>query len=792
MAEKTKMDMDQPPAKRKKQSYGFEDVHKDLENQKYAGSYGWDNAAYMAIAETKAGVDMKKFHSRKRMDLHPKSPRIGKDEYFMPSLLTLLDNPATKENWDRIVTFDPYGLTATTPTIAATTSKLNIPELADLERDGVIVDEHGAVNTMKICVYYAWNLPELSHRLNMNEQTLRDTLYKFSRDERLKDPSVKVFLPQVGGMTIYTFGDVTKIPDPNSQIAVRVHDECNGSDVFGTDICTCRPYLMYAMRKAITKAQEGGVGIIIYFRKEGRSLGEVTKFRVYNARKHQEGGDRAEKYFFHTENIAGIRDARFQGMMPDALNWLGIKNIDFLYSMSNEKYDALVEAGIKIQQRVPLPDAFVPRGAFVELHAKIASGYHSEEIKSADVVNNMRSLKTIRTQCMRVYQLAKANQLRHFEYHPENMHVAVDAVVKCIKNEYPELKIPLHSRFRHFNEHQMQSLRDMWTNYRIDDVEQIRRLIDLATVSVLLDAGAGKTWSYVAADKTKVGRSEGLAIASFDMFCGGAFSSDSAVRTRANSIGLKNLRVEDVKAGFQVTSLNPLVGLEGRTALLQRLGTALEAHPEFFGAEVSRPGNVVDYLLANAKDGHVSIEVLWTAIIQGFESIWPQNQSGINRGDAWCYQPLKKAGQVGSDIVPFHKLSQWLMLSWLEPLMKLDKFPGLNIIIDDIDTHTCLAEYRNGGLLIDAGVLDLKDKSNYDRSWDVGSELIVEWRAMTIPLIDLVAEAVRVQLGLTKEQLSLAKVLEGGTWRAGRIIAEEKRGKDKPPPIKIRSDGTVF
>jgi len=639
---------------------------------------------------------------------------------------------------------------------------------------------------MKIAVYYAWNLPELSLRLGLTEETLRNTLYKFSHDDRLKDPNCKVYMPQVGGMTIYTFGDLARLKDPKTQIAVRVHDECNGSDVFGTDICTCRPYLTYALKNAVERAQLGGVGIVVYFRKEGRSLGEVTKYRVYNARKHQEGGDRAEKYFFHTENIAGIRDARFQTMMPDCLNWLGITNIDFLYSMSNEKYDALVEAGISIHQRVPLPDQFVPRGAFVELHAKIASGYHTEDIKSEECVQDMRSLKTIRRQCNRVFELAKKDKLRHFKLNMDKMPVAVDAVVDCIKAEYPKLDIPLHSRFRHFTTEQLKGIRETWTKHRIPHVEQIRRLIDLATISVLLDAGAGKEWKYVSQEGNVIGRSEGLAVASFDMFNAGLFSSDPAVKSRVNSIGLRNLRVDDVRAGFQVTSLNPLVGLEGRTALLNRLGNALEENSEFFGAEVARPGNVVDYLLDNSSDGKVELSVLWKAIIQGFESIWPHNLSGVNRGDAWCYQPLKISGKVGSDIVPFHKLSQWLMLSWLEPIQELE----LEIL--NVDDHTCLAEYRNGGLLIDSGVLSLIESSNAARHWDVGSELIVEWRAMTVALIDIVAEEVRKKLGKSKAELGLAKVLEGGTWRTGRILAEKLRGESKPPPLKIRSDGTVF
>jgi len=288
-----------------------------------------------------------------------------------------------------------------------------LPEFKDLNSDGKIVNENKSVNCNKAAIYYAWNIPKLSKRLDLTEEDFRETLFKFSNDSRLNDPSINVYLPQVGGLTCYVFGDARKIRDPLTEIAVRVHDECNGSDVFGTDICTCRPYLIFAMLGCIEVAQRGGVGIIVYFRKEGRSLGEITKYRVYNARKNQDGGDIAEKYFFHTENIAGIRDARFQGMMPDVLNWLGVHRIDWLFSMSNEKYDALVQAGIRIYQRVPLPQHWVPEGAFVELHAKIADGYHSMEISTEEVVNKMRNLHMIREQCERIYDLAKQEKLQH-------------------------------------------------------------------------------------------------------------------------------------------------------------------------------------------------------------------------------------------------------------------------------------------------------------------------------------------------------------------------------------------
>merc|ERR1719453_2727145 len=317
--------------------YYWPKVHDDLENGLYAGCYGWDNAAYWGIAEKKAGVDLKEWYKTRT-----------EAEFYLPSFKTLIDDPRTQQSWDRIATFDPMGMYAVPPTIAACQANLDIEELKDLRRDGVIVKDNGEIVTSKAAIYYAWNLPMLSERLDLTEQELREALFKYSNDNRLLDPKVKTYIPAVGGCTVYTFGDVAKLRDPKTEVAVRVHDECIGSDVFGSDICSCRPYLIFALKQCIECAQRGGVGIVVYYRKEGRSLGEVIKFRVYNARINQKGGDKADTYFEHTEQIAGIRDARFQVMMPDALNFMGITRIDKLCSMSNEKYDAITGAGIKV------------------------------------------------------------------------------------------------------------------------------------------------------------------------------------------------------------------------------------------------------------------------------------------------------------------------------------------------------------------------------------------------------------------------------------------------------------
>jgi len=760
--------------KMRRERFTHHQLHEELEKGNYAGSYGWDNAAYISLAERRAGVDLKDHHGKR-----------SEAEVYIKELKELIDNPATREHWHRIVTFDPFGLTASTPSIACTTAKLNMLELTGLEPDGKVVNSDGSVNVTKAAVYYAWNLPELSSRLGFTEKEMRDSLYKFSRDERLNDENIKVYLPPVGGLTVYIFGDARKIRDPLTEIAVRVHDACNGSDVFGTDICTCRPYLIYALKGCVEVAQRGGVGVFVYFRKEGRSLGEVTKFRVYNARKNQEGGDRADKYFFHTERIAGIRDARFQDMMPDVLNWLGIHRIDWLFSMSNEKYDALVGAGIRIYQRVPLPESYVPKGAFVELHAKIADGYHAmdtfEEGQGA-VLENVQKLSTIRKQCKRIYELAKQKKTKHFRVVPEKFKVAVSTLVKTIKDRFPDLKVPIHSRFRHFIPEDMESLELSFSH--LDKYEKVRRMIDLATVSVIIDAGAGPKWKYTTPTGDQLTRSEGIAAASFQMFCSGLFSSDTAIKTRVNSLGLKALSVRDLSLGFQYSKTNVITGLEGRTGLLRRLGQALEESPQFFGHEVFRPGNVLDYVLRNVKDGKISITVLWKAIIQGFESIWPNHVSGIQRGDVWTYNLLYKEGEVGSDLVPFHKLSQWLILSWLEPLQTLE------FEITDLDQLTCLAEYRNGGFLMDTGLLELRHKEDLNRMYNVGSEIVVEWRALTVCLIDEVAKETRKQLGKTEKEFPLAMVLEGGTWMCGRQLAYKLR--DGKPPIQLRTDGTVF
>jgi GTP cyclohydrolase II len=302
---------------------------------------------------------------------------------------------------DRIVSLDPWGHlvgevfrgeiaggTDIRPTIAVTRARLNLPEILAgmaahrLAADGGILHPSGDVSVTKIAIDPVWHLPGVAHRFGTSEQSLRRTLFEQTGGmypELVTRPDMSIFLPPIGGATVYVVGDVAALSDPKRRVACRVHDECNGSDVFGSDICTCRPYLIHGIEEAVREAQAGGVGLIVYNRKEGRALGEVTKFLVYNARKRQAGGDQAATYFERTECVAGVQDARFQQLMPDVLHWLGVRRIDRLMSMSNMKYDAIVGAGIEVGERVPIPDTLVPPDASVEIEAKRAAGYYSPE-----------------------------------------------------------------------------------------------------------------------------------------------------------------------------------------------------------------------------------------------------------------------------------------------------------------------------------------------------------------------------------------------------------------------------
>ena len=312
----------------------------------------------------------------------------------------------------RIVSLDPWGATVAQvfaddlaagydirPTIAVTKAHVILPEVIDalargrLKADGKVLTDNGAAMVTKAAIEPVWYLPGVAKRFGCSEADLRRVLFEETGGmypELVTRSDLEVFLPPIGGQTIYIFGNPRDLANPEVELTARVHDECNGSDVFGSDICTCRPYLTHAIEECIQGVQRGGVGLVAYSRKEGRALGEVTKFLVYNARKRQVGGDTADKYFARTECVAGVQDMRFQELMPDVLHWFGVRRVHRLVSMSNMKYDAITGSGIEIGTRVNIPDELIPADARVEMDAKIASGYFTlglvpdaEELKVA-------------------------------------------------------------------------------------------------------------------------------------------------------------------------------------------------------------------------------------------------------------------------------------------------------------------------------------------------------------------------------------------------------------------------
>ncbi|WP_422012232.1 GTP cyclohydrolase II [Reyranella sp.] len=344
----------------------------------HSGSYGIYRALAIAAKELKADH---------RPDLTNTSPAeiIGPFEsWFDPK---------------KIVSLDPWGHLVSEvfadklaagwdirPTIAITKAHVNMPEIMEalaagrLKPDNDILSGSGDVKVTKAAIEPVWWLPGIAERFGVKEVDLRRTLFEQTGGmytELVTRPDLELFLPPIGGATIYFFGDVSKLGKSETKIACRLHDECNGSDVFGSDICTCRPYLAHGIEICIDMAQKGGVGVVIYNRKEGRALGEVTKFLVYNARKRQPGGDSAAQYFNRTECVAGVQDMRFQELMPDVFHWLGISRIDRFASMSNMKSDALREQGIEIVEQVPIPEHLIPADALVEMDAKKAAGYFS-------------------------------------------------------------------------------------------------------------------------------------------------------------------------------------------------------------------------------------------------------------------------------------------------------------------------------------------------------------------------------------------------------------------------------
>ena len=402
---------------------------------------------------------------------------------------------------------------------------------------------------------------------------------------------------------------------------------------------------------------------------------------------------------------------------------------------------------------------------------------------------SLLSPKAVRERSRLLYEAGLDGQLLHFHLHAEKLSALADYVIETINLNYPKGDIPFHARWRHFNS----KGKDLWAE--IDDKTQWatledrgRAAYDLAITSVLLDAGAGPDWCFKDG-KTKAvfSRSEGLGIASFRMFEKGAFSSKPQDKLRADAAKLANLTAADIAKGFQVSDENKLLGLEGRAALLRRLGDTMRANHSIFSvAGYPRPAGLFNQLTLKAVNKSLPASAILEMLLLHLGSIWPGRAKlgGLSLGDCWTH-PLIKTRDATNGLIPFHKLSQWMSYSLIEPL----EWAGYTVT--DVDGLTGLPEYRNGGLFLDSGVINLKNPDDAKVAHAAGSTLIVEWRALTVALLDEIAKIIRQKLGKDAILLPLAKILEGGTWSAGRRIAREKRA-DGGPPLSIISDGTVF
>lgn len=437
----------------------------------------------------------------------------------------------------------------------------------------------------------------------------------------------------------------------------------------------------------------------------------------------------------------------------------------------------------------------------------------------ADSVEYLQSLTAVRERCAEVLERAKRDGLQSFRLDLGKMSEASEMIKSLIIKDYGPIDtheallstlqaIPPHGRWRHFGNDNIEVLiEELRMRTRGDQREVVRSLLDLFVVGVLVDAGAGDAWRFTDPRSGKeYRRSEGLAVAALRMFLAGGLSSAKDHPWRVDTRALKGLHESDILEAFQVSENNHLLGVEGRLGLLQRLGSVLEAHPRYFPPDsrgVVRPGALLDCL---TEPGHsvVHIDTLWELVIKGFGGIWPEsrrNLNGTSLGDVWPCEALP----AGYNLVPFHKLSQWLTYSLMEPMQKI-----LGIQFVDSDRMTGLAEYRNGGFFVDLGVITLKqgamDEGIFNARKAAGeratslvplfapeSQVVIEWRALTVALIDLLAESLRQEFGVSAKELPLPKILEAGTWKAGRILGRQLRPHTEGgPPLAIISDGTLF
>ncbi|STY30215.1 putative biotin synthetase like protein [Legionella wadsworthii] len=411
----------------------------------------------------------------------------------------------------------------------------------------------------------------------------------------------------------------------------------------------------------------------------------------------------------------------------------------------------------------------------------------SNEQEIEQVLAVLKNPHTIRARAQAILERVKHNQSLNFALDPEKMTSTASFVIEVIEDNYPNLDIPYHSRWRHFEVGGRNRIQKMIEPFGILPAEERGKILyELVIISVLLDAGAGQHWRYLDSETgIEYSRSEGLALASLSLYQKGTLSANPAEPLRVDATKLVSFNQNDLAETFQITPRNPLEGITGRVTLLNRLGDLILKKESLFGQE-GRLGNFFSYICSLAVNNTLSTLQIFKEVLNTFNEIWPARTlfQGVPLGDVWLYPPLK-TDDPGSEFVPFHKLSQWLTYSLIEPLEQA------KITVTDLDDLTGLPEYRNGGLFIDCGLLQVKNSNNLSKAFTPDSEIIVEWRALTIALLDELSLLIRKKLQKNTEALPLAKILQGGTWEAGRRIAKQKRPQGIPP-IQIISDGTVF
>ncbi|MEM8552108.1 MAG: DUF1688 family protein [Pseudomonadota bacterium] len=412
-----------------------------------------------------------------------------------------------------------------------------------------------------------------------------------------------------------------------------------------------------------------------------------------------------------------------------------------------------------------------------------------EAVKDGETAAWLLTAEAVRIRSAALFERIRDGRSDHFSFEPDRLQALAQDVAALTKSRFPDLAVPFHARWRHFEvggHDRFASLAAArnWHN----SAEASRAMGDLAILSVLLDAGAGAAWHFQEAGSGQpIGRSEGLALASFAMFANGTFSSVPADPLRADAQALAQISEEEFARAFQISADNPLEGAEGRLALLSRLAAALRDRPDIFALEDDpRPGGIVDALAAQAEGDKLPASQILATVLEGLGNVWPSRHAlgGRALGDCWPHPQLGD-GTPGSDLVPFHKLSTWLSLSLVEPLQ------ARGVTVTALDALPGLAEYRNGGLFLDGGALVLKTPGAAQLSHAVDAPIIVEWRAATVTLLSAIAPMIRDVLGVDGERMPLASVLEGGTWLMGRQLAKAARA-DGSPPLAIISDGTVF